>query len=78
MDTGKFKNEGQTTARNVSIEVELFGKDKKNSLMSTENRFYISTVKPGEERNFKVSCGGLNVWNSWNPWNVWNRLRSTT
>jgi hypothetical protein len=54
---GKLKNEGQATARNFSIEVELFDKDKKFVDVCRES-FYSTTIKPGEERNFKVSCGG--------------------
>jgi hypothetical protein len=52
---GQLKNEGQTTARSFSIEVEFFDKDKKFVDLCRES-FYSSTVKPGEERNFKVSC----------------------
>jgi hypothetical protein len=54
---GKLKNEGQSTARNFSIEVELFDKDKKFVDVCRES-FYTSNIRPGEERNFKVSCGG--------------------
>jgi hypothetical protein len=54
---GKLKNEGKTTARNFSLEVELFDKDKKFVDVCRES-FYSSTVNSGEERNFKVSCGG--------------------
>ena len=54
---GRLKNEGQTTARNFAIEVELFDKDKK-FVDACRESFYTSNVKPGEERNFKVSCGG--------------------
>jgi hypothetical protein len=54
---GRLKNEGQSTARNFAIEVELFDKDKK-FVDSCRESFYTSNIKPGEERNFKVSCGG--------------------
>jgi hypothetical protein len=54
---GKLKNEGQATARNFSIEVELFDKEKKFVDVCRES-FYSTTIKPGEERNFKVTCGG--------------------
>jgi hypothetical protein len=55
--TGKLKNDGKTTARNFTIEVELFDSDKKFVDVCRES-FYAGTVNPGEERNFKVSCGG--------------------
>jgi hypothetical protein len=54
---GKLKNEGQATARNFSMEIELFDKNKKFVDVCRES-FYSTTIKPGEERNFKVSCGG--------------------
>jgi len=54
---GKLKNEGKATARNFSIEVELFDKDKKFVDVCRES-LYSTTIKSGEERNFKVSCGG--------------------
>ena len=54
---GRLKNEGKGTARNFAIEAELFDKDKKFVDVCRES-FYTSTIKPGEERNFKVSCGG--------------------
>jgi hypothetical protein len=49
-----LKNEGQTTARNFSIEAELCDKDKKFVDVCRES-FYSSTVKPGEERNFDLN-----------------------
>jgi hypothetical protein len=55
--TGQLKNDGQSTARNFGIEVELFDKDKKFVDVCRES-YYGSTIKPGETRNFKVSCGG--------------------
>ena len=55
--TGQLKNEGSHTARNFGIEVELFDKDKKFVDVCRE-AFYGTTVKAGEIRNFKVSCGG--------------------
>ena len=54
---GKLKNEGQGTARNFAVEVELFDKDKKFVDVCRES-FYASNLRPGEERNFKVACGG--------------------
>ena len=54
---GRLKNEGSSTARNFAIEVELFDKDKK-FVDSCRESFYSSSIKPGEERNFKVSCAG--------------------
>jgi hypothetical protein len=54
---GQLKNEGQSTARNFTLEVELFGKDKK-FVDVCQQAFYSSSIKPGETRNFKVSCGG--------------------
>jgi len=54
---GTLKNEGQASARNFSIEAEFFDKDNKFVEICRES-FYSSTVKPGEVRNFKVSCGG--------------------
>jgi hypothetical protein len=55
--TGQLKNEGQLTARNFTLEVELFDKNKKFVDVCRE-AYYSATVKPGETRNFKVSCGG--------------------
>lgn len=55
--TGQLKNEGSSTARNFGIEVELFDKDNKFVDVCRE-AFYSTTVRPGETRNFKVSCGG--------------------
>ncbi|MEN3352644.1 MAG: hypothetical protein V7640_802 [Betaproteobacteria bacterium] len=55
--TGQLTNEGQSTARNFTLEVELFDKNKKFVDVCRES-FYSSTIKPGETRNFKVSCGG--------------------
>jgi hypothetical protein len=54
---GTLKNDGQSVARNFSIAVELFDTEKK-FVESCREAFYGSSVKPGEVRNFKVSCSG--------------------
>jgi hypothetical protein len=53
---GRIKNEGETTKSNYALEVELFDKDKKFVELCRES--YFGSIRPGEERNFKVTCGG--------------------
>ena len=55
-----MKNEGQTTARNFSIEAELFDKDKKFVDVCLES-FYSLTVKPGEERKLRLERSAARV-----------------
>ena len=53
---GRIKNEGKTTKSNYALEVELFDKDGKFVELCRES--YFGSIRPGEERNFKVTCGG--------------------
>lgn len=51
---GALKNQGTQTARSFSIEVELYDKDNKFVDLCRES--YYGSLKPGEERNFRVGC----------------------
>jgi hypothetical protein len=53
---GRIKNEGKTTKSNYALEVELFDKNDKFVELCRES--YFGSIRPGEERNFKVTCGG--------------------
>lgn len=53
---GRIKNKGKTTKSNYALEVELFDKDKKFVELCRES--YFGGIRPGEERNFKVTCNG--------------------
>ena len=51
---GSVKNTGKVPARGIQIAVDLFQKGRFVDQYST----YVSgTLAPGEERNFKISCG---------------------
>ena len=51
---GKVKNDSSSTARGVSIEVNLFNKDK---FVDQYSSYVTGDLEPNEERYFKVSCG---------------------
>lgn len=51
---GSVKNIGSSSARSVSVEINLFLKDKFVDQYST---YVTGDIAPGEERYFKISCG---------------------
>jgi hypothetical protein len=53
---GRIKNDGKTTATSYALEVELF--DQGGQFVDLCRESYFGGIKAGEERHFKVSCGG--------------------
>ena len=53
---GRIKNDGNSTKTSYALEVELF--DQKGQFVDLCRESYYGAIKSGEERNFKVSCGG--------------------
>jgi len=53
---GTVENQGSDAVRAVSIEIDLFGKD--GEFVDQCSEYLKGALKPGEARNFKVSCGG--------------------
>jgi len=53
---GTVENRSSEAVRAVSIQVDLFDQDGKFVDQCAE--YLRGTLKPGESRNFKVSCGG--------------------
>lgn len=51
---GVVKNHGASAARGISIEINLFSKDK---FVDQYSSYVTGDLGPGEERYFKVSCG---------------------
>lgn len=51
---GMVKNNSSTPARGISIEVNLFSKEK---FVDQYSSYFTGDIGPGEERYFKVSCG---------------------
>lgn len=51
---GSVKNNGSSPARGVSVEINLFLKDK---FVDQYSSYVTGDIGPGEERYFKVSCG---------------------
>lgn len=51
---GSVKNNGSSSARGVSIEINLF---LKNKFVDQYSSYVTGDIKPGEERYFKVTCG---------------------
>ncbi len=51
---GNVKNNGSSSARGVSVEINLF---LKNKFVDQYSSYVTGDIGPGEERYFKVSCG---------------------
>jgi hypothetical protein len=51
---GSVKNNGSSPARGVSVEINLF---LKNKFVDQYSSYVTGGIEPGEERYFKVSCG---------------------
>jgi hypothetical protein len=51
---GSVKNNGSSPARGVSVEINLFLKDK---FVDQYSSYVTGDIGPSEERYFKVSCG---------------------
>jgi hypothetical protein len=51
---GSVKNNGSSPARGVSVEINLF---LKNKFVDQYSSYVTGDIGPGEERYFKVSCG---------------------
>ena len=53
---GTVENRGTETVRMPNVEVDLF--DKNGKFVEQCSEYIKGGLKPGESRNFKVSCGG--------------------
>jgi hypothetical protein len=53
---GMVRNEGSDSWRGIELVVELF--DKSGKFLDKCTSYESIALAPGEERNFKVSCGG--------------------
>jgi hypothetical protein len=51
---GSVKDHGSSPARGISVEINLFAKDK---FVDQCSSYVTGDIAPGEERYFKVSCG---------------------
>lgn len=51
---GKIKNDGEITWSGIELQAEMFLKDE----FVDECKEYLSKLKPNNEENFKISCGG--------------------
>jgi len=51
---GSVRNNGSTPARSVSVEINLF---LKNKFVDQYSSYVTGNIGPGEERFFKISCG---------------------
>jgi len=51
---GSVKNNGSSSVRGASIEINLFAKGK---FVDQYSSYIGADIKPGEERYFKISCG---------------------